>query len=157
MKSENFRQVSDSIFKSPHPDKNPLPPPRRGAMLSGRSARHKRVAHGFASPEKIRSRYLPVVGDESARRRGVIIMAYRAAQSEDNKSDHHKKNWTFFPIVPFCLGGLCREPDVSGRRVRPVVLISPEYGRRGRRSAPDMAIIMMYVVTKRREKGRWTE
>nr|ASS84957.1 Methylaspartate ammonia-lyase [Klebsiella pneumoniae] len=125
--------------------------------MSGRSARHKQVAPGFASPGKTRSQCLSVVGDESARRRGVIIMAYRAAQSEDNKSDHHKKNWTFLPIVPFCLGGLCREPDVSGRQVRPVVLISPGYGRGGRRPAPDMAIVMMYVVTNEKEKGIWTE
>ena len=84
-------------------------------------------------------------------------MAYRAAQSEDNKSDHQNKNWTFFPIVPFCLGCLRREPDVSGRRVRPVVLISPGYGRGGRRSAPDMAIIMMYVVTNANREGDWTK
>lgn len=96
-------------------------------------------------------------GSKSARRRGVIIMAYRAAQSEDNKSDHQNKNWTFFPIVPFCLGGLRREPDVSGRRVRPVVLISPGYGRGGRRSAPDMAIIIMYVVTNVMREGDWTK
>ncbi|CAH5297248.1 hypothetical protein AI2826V1_5051 (plasmid) [Citrobacter freundii] len=96
-------------------------------------------------------------GSKSARRRGVSIMAYRAAQSEDNKSDHQNKKWTFFPIVPFCLGGLRREPDVSGRRVRPVVLISPGYGRGGRRSAPDMAIITMYVVTKVMREGYWTK
>ncbi len=96
-------------------------------------------------------------GSKSARRRGVSIMAYRAAQSEDNKSDHQNKYWTFFPIVPFCLGGLRREPDVSGRRVRPVVLISPGYGCGGRRSAPDMAISILYVVTKLMREGDWTE
>lgn len=77
--------------------------------------------------------------------------------SDHNKSDHQNKNWTFFPIVPFCLGGLRREPDVSGRRVRPVVLISPGYGRGGRRPAPDMPITMMHVVTKIMREGYWTE
>lgn len=78
--------------------------------------------------------------------------------SDHNKSDHQNKNWTFFPIVPFCLGGLRREPGVSGRRrVRPVVLISPEYGRGSRRPAPDMEIIMMYVVTIIIREGYWTK
>lgn len=80
-------------------------------------------------------------------------MAYRAGQSEDNKSDHQNKKWTFFPIAPFCLGGLCREPGGNMPQVRPGVLTGPGYRRRSRSSAPDMPIVIVYVVTIKGGEG----